>query len=127
MRGSWKRFLVYGLTILVVLIFLGIMSSGPYIKSYHSSAKEIDSILTQIQESVNAKSWQKAEKELSSLDKAWADLAPIIQISSEEDDVKQFSQVIKHLKGYLKAKDTASSFGEMELLKLIWERLGTGR
>ncbi len=124
MNPKIQKYLAYMVPLLILVIFLLVMTSGSYLKVNLESGKEVVSALSELELLVTNQAWEQAGAKVSSLDASWRKIGPLLQISSEEDDIKQFTQGIARLRGYIGGQDAGSALAEIELLKLIWTRLG---
>lgn len=122
--GYVKKLLVYLISILSLIIFTLILTSGSYLKQTLPAGKQIETTFLQLEELTLNESWSEAEAKVKLLDQSWNDIAPKLQISSEDDDIKHFSESIKRLEGYLKGKDSSLVLAEIGSLRFVWERLG---
>ena len=123
-KGIVKKILAYSIPVLTLIIFVLILTSGTYLKAHLQAGKQLEAAMLQLEELTFNGSWSEAEAKVSELDQAWRNLSPKLQISSEEDDIREFSNSIERLKGYIKGEDSDSALAEIGSLRFTWSRLG---
>lgn len=124
-NGIFQKILVYSISVLSIVLFMLILTSGLYVKRNLPAGRQIEATLLQLEELTTNQSWIEAETKVELLDQFWNTIAPWLQISSEEGDIKHFGNTIKRLEGYIKGKNSSSALAEISSLWFIWENLGT--
>lgn len=119
-----KKTLAYLIPFFILAAFLFLLSSSSYLKENLEENRKIPVVLKELDTLVAAHSWKEAESKVEILTFLWEKSAPKLQISSEEDDMKNFSLGLQRLKGFLRGKDDSSALAEIGILKLTWEQLG---
>lgn len=120
-----KKIIAYLFPILILTFFLLILTSGYFVKMTFLSGTTIPETLVELELIVESESWEEAESMTNSLQKQWDKLAPFLQISTTEEDIKGFSQSIIRLKGYIRGQELGLALSELKLLNYTWNQFET--
>lgn len=115
-----KKILAYVIPLITLAAFLTTLASVGYIKTHSEMGKQIPRSIDQIEKLIQNESWEEAVSENMELQSQWNTLTPIIQISTTEEDIKEFSRAVARLEGYLKGKDQGSALAEVRILRFTW-------
>ncbi|NLZ39258.1 MAG: DUF4363 family protein [Firmicutes bacterium] len=117
------KVLFYFLPAAVIVIFLVILNSFGFIKSYLPAGKQIPAAIDNIENLIIEEAWGEALQEEEKLQQNWNKLVPLIQISTTEENIKDFTRTLNTLEGYLRGKEKGLSLAEVQLLRFSWQQL----
>ncbi|MDW7674437.1 MAG: DUF4363 family protein [Bacillota bacterium] len=117
-----KKAAAYLIPLLILIIFTLILTSGFFLKKTFEAGTTIPQTLEKLELIIVGESWGEAEVMVDSLQHQWDTLAPYLQISTTESDIKDFSKSITSLKGYIRGEELGSALAELGLLNYIWEQ-----
>jgi len=121
--GTIRKVFTYMIPLFTLVVFLIILSSVGYLKNHTEEGKQIPKSIDQIESQIQNESWDDAISETKNLNSHWNTLTTKIEISTTEDDIKQFSRALARMEGYLKGKEQGSALAEIGLLKYTWGQL----
>lgn len=116
------------LTIFIPIFFLAIcimaMLSGPLLKKPWKEEENILQYINNIQVYCKEGEWDRSEKEIDKVEKAWESILRRVQYTSEVDEIDDIYNNIARMKGGIMAKDLGITLGSTEEIKTNWENLG---
>ncbi len=121
--NSIKKVLAYIIPSIIIIAFLVVLASGGYIKTNTESGKQIPKSIDKIETLIQNEAWEEAVAEKERLLNHWNTLTPLIQISTTEETIKDFSRGLNNLEGYLKGKEQGLSLAEIAMLRFSWDSL----
>lgn len=122
--GFIKKLLVYAISVVTLTSFTLILTSGSHLKQKLPAGIQVEITLLQLEKLDSTETWDEAITLVEQLDQAWSKIAPWLQISSEGEDIKQFSISIQRLAAHVQGKNTSFALAEIRSLRFIWDRLG---
>lgn len=121
--NSIKKVLAYIIPSIIIIAFLVVLASGGYLKANTESGKQIPKLIDKIETLIQNEAWEEALGEKERLQNHWNTLTPLIQISTTEETIKDFSRALNNLDGYLKGKEQGMSLAEIAMLRFSWDSL----
>lgn len=118
-----KKIIAHVIPGIVIIIFALTLASGWYFKKL-PAGQQIRTSLLELAELTSRSSWHEALDQVEELEKAWLRLAPKLQISSEDQELIEFTNSILRLKAYIKAEERGSAMAEVSTMSFLWQRLG---
>ena len=115
--------LLYIIPAMTIIAFLVVLSSFGFIKGNLSAGKQIPATIDKLEELVMNEAWEEALQEKKKLQQNWDKLAPLIQISTTEENIKDFSRTLNALEGYLRVKEKGLSLAEVQIIRFSWQQL----
>ncbi|MDI9508763.1 MAG: DUF4363 family protein [Clostridiales bacterium] len=120
-----RRFLIYLIPIVAMLIFLLIMISGDFLKKPFSTDDDIAESISDLIEAVNNEAWEEADNKIIGLELAWKKVLFRVQFSSERGEINELTTSIARLKGAIMAKDKPGALMELYEAYSHWNDLGS--
>lgn len=108
-----RKFIAITIPILLITIFIGIMTSGSYLKKTRNSNDNVEACLNGVVEKVKTEKWDEAMEETKKLEAAWRTVVKRVQYSSEIDQIIPVSVNIARIKGAIEAKDKSIALVEL--------------
>jgi len=118
-----KKVVAYVIPLITLIAFLTILASVGYFQTYSEAGKRIPKSIDQVEKFILRESWEEAVFQNKDLQNDWDNLTPIIQISTTEEDIREFSKTLVRLEGYLKGKEKGSALAEIGMLRFMWGQL----
>jgi len=122
-KDNILKVLGYFIPLSIIVVFLVTLASGGYLQTHSEAGKQISGSIDQIEKLVKNESWEEAISENMDLQSKWKTLNPIIQISTNEEDIREFSRAMVRLEGYLKGREQGSALAEIGILRFTWVQL----
>lgn len=119
-----RRFLTIATPIATMALFLAIMLSASFLKKPMGKDDNFPQLLENLIQNIDNEAWDKASKEVDSLDQAWKKVLKRIQFSSERDEINYINTNIARLRGSVSAMDKAGSLMELEEAYNHWNNIG---
>jgi CBS domain-containing protein len=120
-----RKFMVIAIPLLSLLIFVGIMLSGDFLKKPLGNDDDIpgsiDELIQTVQLGKMGRSGQLKSK--SSVAK-WKRIVDRVQFSSERDEINFFSMSLARLEGAILVKDKVNAVMELKEAYEHWDQLG---
>lgn len=119
-----RKFMVAAIPIATLILFIGIMLSGDFLKRPLTQKDNIPQMIQSISDNVLMEQWDEAENGTKELETAWKTIVHRVQFSSERDEINNFGTCLARLKGTMKTHDKSSAI--MELCEALdhWNNLG---
>ncbi len=119
-----RKFIVVAIPIVTLLLFVGIMLSGTFLKRPFGKNDDVAKSIEKVKQDVNNEVWDQAVAEVDKLDSAWRKVIKRIQFSEERDEINFLTSNIARLKGAVSAKDKSDALIELNDAYNHWEELG---
>jgi hypothetical protein len=122
--GTLKKWLLYAVPITFLLLSVAVMTCGGYLKEPLGEDDRLIDALHRVEQDVNAKNWEQAEKHIDEAKKAWDKIANRIQFSVERDKMMEINGSLAKMKGSIKAQDDKTVLEQIYYTYDVWENLG---
>jgi hypothetical protein len=122
--GTLKKWLLYAVPITFLLLSVVVMTCGGYLKEPLGEDDRLIDALHRVEQDVNAKNWEQAEKHIDEAKKAWDKIANRIQFSVERDKMMEINGALAKMKGSIKAEDDKTILEQIYYTYDVWENLG---
>lgn len=119
-----KKLFAMLIPILILIFFILIMLSGPFLKKPRGSYDDVIKNIDITTKAVLSENWKLAEQNTKELDSAWEIVIKRIQFSTERTEINNISLNIARLKASIAAKDKSSALIELSSAKEHWNDLG---
>lgn len=118
-----RRFLVIVIPIFSILLFIGIMLSGSFLKKPLGDDDNIPEAIDELIRTIQSENWAEAGIKAKELDDIWKRIVNRVQFSSERDEINFFSMSLARLEGAILAEDKLSALMELKEAYEHWEQL----
>ena len=118
-----NKLVAYGISILMLSIFVAIMTSGHLLKKPFGESDQLEKFIMQLETAVKNEKWEDAQKTLERLDFAWKQIRKRVQFSVERDEVTELNRTFARLRGAIITEDKNSAILELYEAKEIWSDL----
>ncbi len=111
--------------IIILLIFITITGSScgvlrkPLDKSVLLSKHMYDTL-----EHIREEDWQQSLESLTTVEKAWKRIKPVLQIDIDHDYINEMEDRISVLKAYIEVQDKSNALATIFSMRNIWESIG---
>lgn len=119
-----RRFLVYCLPVITLVVFILIMLSGSFLKQSIGNNDDFQGSLELIIKDIESDDWEAAKEKASKLSDVWDKIERRIQFSLERDEINAIYMNIARLRGAILAKDKSGSLMELYEAYEHWNDLG---
>ncbi|MED1600379.1 DUF4363 family protein [Alkalihalophilus marmarensis] len=119
-----RKFLLYAIPILFMIVSFSIMISGMWLKEPLGSDDHLLSYIQNVEENVKAENWEQADQEHQKAQHAWRKISKRVQYSVERDDMMAITEVLSRIEGGIKAKDEPTIMPDIYYFYGIWKDLG---
>ncbi|ADC51709.1 hypothetical protein BpOF4_18340 [Alkalihalophilus pseudofirmus OF4] len=119
-----RKFLLYAIPILFMIVSFSIMISGIWLKEPLGSDDHLLSYIQNVEENVKAENWEQADQEHQKAERAWRKISKRVQYSVERDDMMAITEVLSRIEGGIKAKDEPTILPDIYYFYGIWKDLG---
>ncbi len=119
-----RKFLVITIPLFTLLLFVGIMLSGDFLKKPLGNDDDIPEAINELLQIVQLENWDEAGIRAKELDTIWKRIVNRVQFSSERDEINYFSMSLARLEGAILVKDKASAVIELKQAYEHWNQLG---
>lgn len=119
-----RKFLVYTIPIITLVIFVLIMQSGDFLKKPFGNEGSIPEKLESMIQDLKDENWDSAANHWTSLNEDWEKVVKRIQFSTERSEINDFSTSIARLRGAIEAQDKSSGLQMLYQAHEHWEDLG---
>ena len=122
----WRRILLYtGIGLFFVLIIV-VMTAGNFLKHpIFTMDDSFEMVLLRLDQEIAAQSWEAAKKSVDELEQAWRRVLPVVQFSSERDEMRFVEQQFIRLRAAIKYEDQMQAEIEQELMRYTLRNLGS--
>jgi hypothetical protein len=119
-----KKFLLYLIPSLFVLVSLFIMTSGGWLKGPFGDKDDLLGCVEKIEAHVKAENWEKAQQEQRKAENAWETISKRVQYSVERDDMMAIAEALHRIKGGIEVQDATAVFPDIYYFYGIWNDFG---
>lgn len=122
--GSMKKFIAVSIPVVLIVIFILIMISAPFLKKSFGENDNVPAIMEDIKNDVNSGKWAEAKESTAELDAAWEIIINRVQFSVERDELKDIKTSLARMNGFIEANDRSGSLAELAVVNEHWTNLG---
>lgn len=123
-EDNMRKFLVIGIPIVTIVLFLAVMLSGNYLKTTKVNNKNFTELVAIVEEDINNDRWEEAKLHSEELQETWDKLINRTQFSSERDEINQLNVCLARLKGAIKSNNKALAIDGLYEAYEHWDQLG---
>ncbi|MBB6021828.1 hypothetical protein HNR77_002923 [Paenibacillus sp. JGP012] len=120
-KQSW---LLYAIPIVMLLLFIAIMASGPWLKKPFGTQDRLFESIQLLEKHVQDKQWTKAKAQVDYAMQAWDRIVNRIQFSVERESIYDILGAIARMQGGIAAKDDQAIMEEIYYFYALWDNLG---
>ncbi|HHY64197.1 MAG TPA: DUF4363 family protein [Clostridiaceae bacterium] len=118
-----RKLMVIAIPVLSMLLFLGIMLSGDFLKKPLGDDDNIPEAIDELIRTVQDENWADAGIKAKELHAKWNRIVNRVQFSSERDEIKSFYISLARLEGAILAKDKTNAIMELKEAYEHWDQL----
>jgi hypothetical protein len=119
-----RKFMVIAIPLFSLLIFVGIMLSGDFLKKPLGNYDDIPGSINELIQTVQSEKWDEAGIKVKELNAKWKRIVNRVQFSSERDEINFFSMSLARLEGAILVKDKINAVMELKEAYEHWDQLG---
>lgn len=119
-----RKFMVIAIPLFALLLFIGIMLSGDFLKRPLGSDDDIPKSIQELLQTIQEEKWDEAGIKAKELHDRWTRIVDRVQFSSERDEINYFSMSLARLEGAILVKDKANAVMELKEAYEHWDQLG---
>ncbi|CAI6051271.1 hypothetical protein PAECIP112173_01400 [Paenibacillus sp. JJ-100] len=119
-----KTWLLYAIPILMLLLFISIMVSGPMLKKPLGKHDRLLESVHLLEKQVQEKQWTQAKAQVDYAMHAWDRIVNRIQFSVERESIYDILGALARMKGGIAAKDDQAILEEIYYFYALWDNLG---
>ncbi len=121
-----KMLLYYVIPAVLVVFFIFLMTSAPYLKHPTSKTDDVSMYLEKMKKEVKEEQWVQASLDQDRLEKAWQEVLPRVQVASGKLEIDHINTTISRLYGFIEAHGKPGALAELSELTMYWKHLGSG-
>jgi uncharacterized protein YfkK (UPF0435 family) len=118
-----KKFIRYIPPAIILLVSIGIMTTGGVLKQPFGETDDVIKYINHIESNVKENKWEEAEENMGKLTDAWNKVKKRIQFSVERNELNDFTRNLARLKGAIIGRDTNGIWIELSAIKEDWNHL----
>ncbi|WP_434750944.1 DUF4363 family protein [Paenibacillus amylolyticus] len=118
------KWLIYTLPILILLLFITIMVSGPWLKKPFGTQDRLLESVQMLEKQVQDKQWVPAKAQVEYAMQAWDRIVNRIQYSVERESIYDILGALARIQGGIAAKDDQAIMEEIYYFYALWDNLG---
>lgn len=112
-----KKFTYYLLVFSILIVFIGLMNSGPFF------AKPMSDNFRNLKQDLQAENWEQAEKNYQKLLLSWQQVVPLIQFSVEKSEINAIDVNMSRIGSYINLHEKSGAYVELNEAMEHWNNL----
>ena len=118
-----RIFKMYIIPIMILLLFVGIMTSGGILKRPFGKADDVISYIESLKKDVANENWQQAKMDITQVKSSWRIVEKRVQFSVERNAMNAIDVSISRIEGAIYAQDKTSAIIELSQITRCWNDL----
>ncbi|WP_342551312.1 DUF4363 family protein [Paenibacillus sp. FSL R7-0652] len=118
------KWLLYTIPIVMLLMFIMVMVSGPLLKKPFGTQDRLLDSIQLLEKQVQNKQWTPAKTQIDYAMKAWDRIVNRIQFSVERESIYDILGALARIKGGITARDDQAIMEEIYYFYALWDNLG---
>ncbi|MEO2258577.1 DUF4363 family protein [Paenibacillus amylolyticus] len=119
-----RFWLLYVLPIFLILVFVAIMATGPFLKKPFGNDDRLLESIQILEKQVKGEKWTEATSQVDYAMKAWDKIVNRIQFSVERETIYDILGTLARIKGGVAAEDDKAIMEEIYYFYVLWDNLG---
>ncbi|MBY0204994.1 hypothetical protein J2T16_000433 [Paenibacillus intestini] len=118
------KWLLYTIPIIMLLLFIAIMISGPWLKKPFGTQDRLLESIQKLEKQVLDKQWTQAKDQIEYSLQAWHRIVNRIQFSVERESIYDILGALARIQGGIAAQDDQAIMEEIYYFYALWDNLG---
>lgn len=118
-----KIFKMYIIPTMVLLLFVGIMTSGGIAKKPFGKSDDVILYIDSLKKDVANENWQQAKMDITQVKSSWSIVEKRVQFSVERNAMTAIDVSISRIEGAISAQDKTAAIIELSQITRCWDDL----